>query len=91
MKEYRIEIVRRSWGRFGWVFVRIDERGRRVLARSDRSYKSRRRVCKAVDALKEAGVYDATKGSAPFPLPAAAFRLVPGVVPLIVDDSHPRP
>jgi hypothetical protein len=87
MKEYRIEIVRRSWRRFGWVFVRIDERGRRVLARSDRSYKSRKRVRQAIDALREARVFDATKGYAPFPLPATGFRLVPGVVPLIVDDS----
>jgi len=87
MKEYRIEIVRRACGRFGWVFVRIDERGRRVLARSDRSYKSRKRVRQAITALRDADVFDATKGYAPFPLPTTSFKLVPGVVPLIVDES----
>ena len=39
MKRYRFEIVRRGFGRFGWIFVRIDDRGRRVLARSERSYR----------------------------------------------------
>lgn len=87
MKQYRIEIVGRAFGRFGWNFVRIDDRGHRILARSERSYRSRKRVGRAIAALKEARIVDATKDYLPFPLPATSFRFVPGVVPLIVDES----
>jgi hypothetical protein len=87
MKRYRLEIVRRTSGRFGWIFVRIDDRGRRVLARSERSYRSRKRVLRAICALKDAGIADATEGYLPFPLPATSFRFVRHVVPLIVDES----
>jgi uncharacterized protein YegP (UPF0339 family) len=87
MKVYRFEIVRRGLGRFGWIFVRIDERGRRVLAWSERSYRSKKRVCRAIAALKSAEIVDATKDYLPSPLPETSFELVPGVVPLIVDES----
>jgi hypothetical protein len=87
MKRYRIEIVRRGFGRFGWNFVRVDDRGRRVFARSERSYRSRKRVLRAIAALGEARVVDVTKNDLPFPLPATSFRFVRGVVPLIVDES----
>jgi hypothetical protein len=87
MKPYRFEIVRRAFGRFGWIFVRIDERGRRVLARSERSWRSRKGVRKAIAALDDAPIFDATKDYLPFPLPVTRFRFVPGVVPLIVDES----
>jgi hypothetical protein len=87
MNPYRFEIVRRAFDRFGWVFVRIDDRGRRILARSERSYRSRKRVKRAIAALKEAPIVDATEDYLPFPLPATSFRFVPGVVPLIVDES----
>lgn len=87
MKSYRFEIVHRAFGRFGWIFLRIDDRGRRVLARSERSYRSRKRVCEAIAALKDAPIDDATQDYPPFPLPATSFRFVAGVVPLIVDES----
>lgn len=87
MKQYRFEIVRRAFGRFGWIFVRIDDLGRRVIARSERSYRSRKRVRRAIAALEDAPIVDATKDYLPFPLPATSFRFVPGVVPLIVDES----
>ena len=32
-------------------------------------------------------VVDATKGYVPFPLPATSFSIVPGTMPLIVDES----
>jgi hypothetical protein len=32
-------------------------------------------------------VFDTTKGHRPFPLPVTSFRFVPGVVPLIVEES----
>jgi hypothetical protein len=84
---YRLEIVRRASGRFGWIFVRIDDRGRRVLASSERSYRSRKRVRKVIAALGDADIVDTTQGYLPFPLPATSFRFVTGVVPLIVDES----
>jgi hypothetical protein len=87
MKRYRLEIVRRASGRFGWIFVRIDDRGRCVLASSERSYRSRKRVRRAIAALEDADIVDATRGCVPFPLPATSFRFVRGVVPLIVDES----
>lgn len=87
MKRYRIEIVRRAFGRFGWIFVRIDDRGRRVLARSERSYRSTKRVRRAIAALEDACIVDTTKDYVPFPLPATSFRFVHGVIPLVVDES----
>jgi hypothetical protein len=86
MKLYRFEIVRRGFGRFGWIFVRIDDRGRRVLAWSERSYRSKKRVYEALAALKDADIVDATKEYLPFPLPETSFEFVSGVVPLIVDE-----
>jgi hypothetical protein len=87
MKRYRFEIVRRAIDRFGWIFVRIDDKGRRVLARSERSYPSRKRVWKAIAALEDAQgcIVDTTKGYPRFALPAKSFKLVP-CVPLIVDE-----
>jgi uncharacterized protein YegP (UPF0339 family) len=88
MKVYRFEIVRRAFGRFGWVFVRINDGGRRVLARSERSYRSRKRVRRAIATLKGADdIDDATEDYLPSPLPATSFEFVPGVLPLIVDES----
>jgi hypothetical protein len=88
MKHYRFEIVHRAFGRFGWIFVRINDRGRRVLARSERSYRSRKRVRRAIGALRGADdIVDATEGYLPVPLPATSFEFVPGVLPLIVDES----
>jgi hypothetical protein len=90
---FRFEIVRRAYGRFSWVFVELQDGDRRIRARSDRDYRSRKRVWKAVDALKdavpEARVVDATgsTGGAHFPLPTTSFRLVRDVVPLLVVES----
>jgi hypothetical protein len=87
MKQYRFEIVHRGFGRFGWIFVRIDKRGLRVLGRSARSYRSRKGVRNAIAARKDACIVDATTDYLPFPLPETSFRFLPGVVPLIVDES----
>jgi hypothetical protein len=87
MKRYRIEIVRRAFGRFGWIFVRIDERGRRVLARSERSYRSRKRVQRAITRLQDARIDDTTEGDLPFPLPAKSFKIDHDTLPLILDES----
>jgi hypothetical protein len=85
MKRYHFEIVRRECGRFGWEFVRIDDQGRRVLAHSERSYGSKKRVRRAIAAVRGARLVDTTTTvRVPFPLPVTSFALVPGVVPLIV-------
>jgi hypothetical protein len=86
-KRYCFEIVRRANGRYGWRFVVIDDCGRRVLARSERTWRRRKRVRKFIEALQEAGIEDVTD-HAHFPLPETSFRLVPGVLPLLVDE-HP--
>lgn len=86
MKPYRFEIVRRAFGGFGWILVRIEDRGRRVLARSERSYRSRERVRQEIAAFEGAPVVDTTDEYQPFPLPDSSFRFVPGVVPLVVDE-----
>ena len=42
---------------------------------------------RGIAAFEGAPVVDATKGYLAFPLPATSFGFVPGVVPLIVDES----
>lgn len=83
--KFRFEIVRRG-NRFGWIFVKVDRGRRRVLARSVRDYRSPGKAEDAIDRLRGAPVDDTTVERDPFPLPATSFRIVPGVVPLIVDE-----
>src|SRR5262245_35392657 len=64
-KDTQIEIVSHPAGRFGWILVRIDDGGRRVLARSDRSYRSKKRVRRAIAAPADAPIVDATKEKPP--------------------------
>jgi hypothetical protein len=86
MSSYRFEIVRRRSDRFGWRVVAIDDAGRRVLGRSERSYRSRKKANQAIDALRAADVDDTTRPRDGFPLPATKFEVVPGVLPLIVAE-----
>jgi hypothetical protein len=85
---YRFEIVRRKSDRFGWRVVAIDDAGRRVLGRSERSYRSRKKANQAINALRAAYVDDTTRPRDGFALPATKFEVVPGVLPLIVAE-HP--
>jgi hypothetical protein len=88
MKRYRFEIVSRGLGRFGWIFVRINDRGRRVLARSERSYPSMKRVKQAIATLKGTDcIADTTEGDLPLPLPAKSFKIDHDTLPLILDES----
>jgi hypothetical protein len=88
MKRYNFEIVSRECGRFGWAFVRIDDRGRCVLASSERSYRSKKRVRRAISAVRGARLVDTTTTDrVPFPLPVPSVGLVRGVVPLIVSGT----
>jgi hypothetical protein len=88
-KDYHFEIVRRTYRRFSWRFVVIEEDGRRrVLDRSHRDYRSRKRVRRAILAMQSAHVDDCSGSDGDlFPLPATSFRIVGGVVPLMVDGS----
>jgi hypothetical protein len=83
---YRFEIVRRKSDRFGWRVVAIDDAGRRVVGRSERSYRSREKVNQAIDALREADVDETTCPRDGFSLPATRFEVLPGVLPLIVAE-----
>ena len=86
-RRFRFEIVRRDSGRFSWVFVRLDDRGRRVLASSERSYRSKKRVRRAIAALDGAPIVDATAAYLPILLPATSFRFMRDAVPIIIDES----
>ena len=83
---YRFEIVRRKSDRFGWRVVAIDGARRRVVGRSERSYRSRKKVWKAIDALQVANVDDTTRPRRGSHLPDTRFEVVPGVLPLIVAE-----
>jgi hypothetical protein len=87
MKEFRIEIVRRLNGRYAWLFVRRAGDKRRVLGRSARDYRSLEGVMKAVERLQGAVIDVGDSGQEPFALPETSFRLVSGVVPLVVPES----
>jgi hypothetical protein len=89
MVQYWFEIFRRTYDRWSWHFVEVRDGERRVLARSGRDYRSRRRARRAIRALKRAVrgaqvVVPGASGQEGFPLPASRFALVPGVVPLMM-------
>ena len=87
------EIVRRPYDRYAWLFVEVEDGRRRVLARSDRGYRSTKKLRSAIDDLRkvlpDAEVVDATSPPDPdgFELPTTGFRFVSGVVPLVVEEG----
>ena len=92
MTKHRFEIVRQTHDRYSWLFVEVQDSRRRVLARADRDYGSPKKVRRAIQKLQgavpDADVADATGSTEPerFALPATSFQLVPGVVPLVVEE-----
>jgi hypothetical protein len=88
MKPFRFfEIVRRGNDRFYWRLVSVKgrRRRRRVLARSARDYRSPEKATQAIETLQSVEVIvDTTED--PFTLPTTHFRIVRGVVPLMVDE-----
>jgi hypothetical protein len=84
------EIVRRTYDRYGWIFVEIRGGRRRVLARSERTYKSKGRVRAAITSLKDvigdAEVVDATRSGGFVDLPATSFEFTPEALPLVVGE-----
>jgi hypothetical protein len=93
MLEHVFEIIRRTYDRFGWVLVKVEDGRRRVLARSDSDWSSAEKAGEAALAFKElvadAKIVDGSGSTEPepFPLPATSFYYVPGVVPLVVRES----
>jgi hypothetical protein len=91
---YWFEMVRRPNDRFSWVFVKVDEGRRRVLARGDRDYRYKERAEQVIGVLKtEAGraeVLDATSATDVFDLPRRSFEIAPYVVPLLIGQPRAR-
>ena len=85
-KYFRFEIIRRGRDRYYWLFVSVNKRGRRrVLARSARDFRSLEKATQAIDKVRDTEVVvDTTQDR--FPLPATSFRVLSGVVPLMVSE-----
>jgi uncharacterized protein YegP (UPF0339 family) len=85
---YSFEIEKRAKKRFSWVFVEYAGRGRRVLARSNRDYKRKKRAEKAVCTFRKktgsADIRDADGGTDAFDLPPSRFEFTPYAVSLRV-------
>jgi hypothetical protein len=87
MTKHRFEIVRQTHDRYSWLFVEVEDGQRLVLARADRDYGSPKKVRRAIQKLQGA-VPDADVAElVRFALPATSFQFVPGVVPLVVEES----
>jgi hypothetical protein len=89
MVQYWFEIFRQSLGRWSWRFVENRDGERRVLARSSRDFRSRRRVRRSIRRLRRnvLGAPVIVVGQGGFPLPTSTFTIVPGVQPLPVQRS----
>src|SRR5262245_28224572 len=85
MNDFWFEIVRRSFDRYEWVFVGLRDGRPRVLARSGRDYRSRKKARRAIAQVREA--FPGAEVRRSFTLPRTRFQLVPGVLPLIVEDA----
>jgi hypothetical protein len=78
------EIVRRSRKRFEWVFVSVRDGRHRVVARSGRDYRSRKKVLRAIRGLQHDFRHAEIRDNNPFRFPRTKFEIVPGVLPLRV-------
>jgi hypothetical protein len=89
MLQYWFEIFRQTSDRWVWHFIELRDGRRRVLARSGRDYRSRRRALRAArrftEALRRSQV---TFGSGGFQLPASSFAVDFDVVPLMAGVSR---
>lgn len=84
MNDYWFQIVRRSRKRYDWVFVAVRDGRPRVLARSGRDYRSRKKTRRAIERLQYAFPRAEVRSNDPFRLPYTKFEIVPGVLPLRV-------
>jgi uncharacterized protein YegP (UPF0339 family) len=94
VKKYKIWIVRSAGGRYRWVFTASGDGAFRVLAQSPRTYSSRRKVKRAIRAVRDhfpdAEVSGPGDAPGPFELPNTSFAVDFDVVPLIVDSPKDR-
>jgi hypothetical protein len=85
---YHFEIVRRTYRSFSWLLV---EGEGRVVAHSERDWRSKHKVKRAIGRLKEmvagADVVDGTGSSDPYDLPKTSFELTPYALPLLVGET----
>lgn len=86
MKQQRFEIVRRADRRYSWLLVEVEGERRRVLARSQRDHRSRKRVEKAIAELRTAEILPVGSDDTS-PWEPTTFHVVRGVKPLIVGSS----
>lgn len=82
MNEFFFDIIRRSRNSYEWVFVAFRDGRPRVLARSGRDYRSRKKTRRAIERLQYAFPRAEIRSRDPYPLPYTRFDLVPGVLPL---------
>lgn len=88
MNDFWFEIVRRSRKRYDWVFVAARDGRPRVLARSGRDYRSRKKTRRAITRLRSAFPLAEIRDTDPFRLPYTRFEVVPGVLPLRVQSTQ---
>lgn len=89
VNKYWFGIVRVEHDRYTWIFVKTGNGKLRVLARSDRDYRSKTKAGQAIEKLQDvvadAEIYQAT-GS--FALPNTSFEVDHDVVPLMVGQAR---
>lgn len=93
-KHFSFEIVRRGFRRFSWVLVEERDGHRRVLARSHRDYRKKKKVEDALadfrQGVADALVVDASGWPQGHDEVDATFELAPYVVSLVVGEPVRR-
>jgi hypothetical protein len=93
MAQYWFEIFRQTYDGWSWHFVEVRDGRRRVLARSERDYGSRKKARKSVNRFMAALQGAQIMPGSGYRLPASRFAVDYGVVPLMAGVSRrgPRP
>ena len=89
MVQYWFEVFRQAYNRWSWQFVEFRDGRPRVLARSGRDYRSRKRARMAVRKFTEAieGA-QIVPGGGGYPLPVSRFAVDYNVMPLMAGVSR---
>ena len=87
MNEYWFDIIRRSRKRYEWVFVAFRDGRPKVLARSGRDYRSRKKTRRAIRRLQYVFPRAGIRSRDPYRLRYTKFEIVPGVQPLPVTSA----
>lgn len=90
VKWNRFEIVVSGYDRYAWKYVGLRDGSVRVLARSARSYSSRRKVRRAIAAVMgtaaDAYILDTTRTDPSIHVAVEQFQRVPDVDPIVVES-----